>query len=404
MTILLKDMGTELITVSGANSATGGYTATSIDDVTLNSLAGASLNEPTYSLTTATGSLNLDRATQPKGIYLATNSEATFIAAELFYTNGPEGITIMNYKFSQLMKSAVLGTPIYVGGERYYYAKWYGSSGLGLYCFVGYSESERPAQEIAVTATTSIYDAVYGTTEGSTTPASEEGTTEEDEETVSGKDIVMGDGYNADTGLPKKIEPGRTYLGTGNPYFVTPTVSTNGKVTVTTTVPAQGATSGQSTAPTYQQVVAAMNRGWNTWARSISPLAQGKYLLYTTMAGIDSACLAIGPAGMEGRGIAAFSHSLIVDSEGLKVHENGIVVHTMKTGQDPLSALRIYRHSDNTIHYVVTTGTDTIVYRSLLACPFPLIVSLYVYGHLYSSGDKITAASFNSGEVHYGSV
>jgi hypothetical protein len=76
----------------------------------------------------------------------------------------------------------------------------------------------------------------------------------------------------------------------------------------------------------------------------------------------------------------------------------------MSLSHNPVTVLRIYRHADNSIVYVATTGKDTVVYTSGTPCPFPVSVPMFVYGQLYASGDRVTSASFETGEVQYGSV
>lgn len=146
------------------------------------------------------------------------------------------------------------------------------------------------------------------------------------------------------------------------------------------------------------------NQGWNTWARSIEAVPVGGYLIFSAAAGISGACLALGVARMDGRGTHLFSHSMIVDISGVYVYEFGVEKDRLRLSHNPVSTLRIYRHSDNSVVFVVTTEKETMVYTSLNPCRQPTIIPMYIYGYLYSSGDKVTGASFKTGEVQYGSV
>jgi len=152
------------------------------------------------------------------------------------------------------------------------------------------------------------------------------------------------------------------------------------------------------------QIKEILNLGWNTWARSIEPIPVGGYIVCTLMDGVMGACIAIGREGMEGQSISAFQYSLIIDRTGIKAHENGVVVDEIRAEHSLLSEVKIYRQADNSIVYVVTTEKETLVYTSNLENLFPPFIPLYVYGYLYSSGDKVLSAEFANGTVQYGSV
>ena len=59
--------------------------------------------------------------------------------------------------------------------------------------------------------------------------------------------------------------------------------------------------------------------------------------------------------------------------------------------------------ADNSIVYVATTGTATQVYTSLVAAPAKA-TPIYSYGFLFIASDKVTSATYKTGEVQYGSV
>lgn len=144
-----------------------------------------------------------------------------------------------------------------------------------------------------------------------------------------------------------------------------------------------------------------LNKGWNSWARSINPLIIGEACVFTVMSGVFGAILGIASVGVETRGSGVFSHSIVCDVRGVHIRENNRQIKTLKNLQTSVSVLRIHRQEDGSIVYVATTDTETLVYTSLLPCPKYL--TLYVYGLLYSSGDKVTATQFaNYGDVQYG--
>ena len=144
-----------------------------------------------------------------------------------------------------------------------------------------------------------------------------------------------------------------------------------------------------------------LNKGWNSWARSINPLVLGEACVFTVMSGVAAAILGIAPKGSETLVPGKFSHCIICDNAGVHIRENNIQVVTLKDLQIETSSLRIHRQEDGSIVYVATTGTETLVYTSLLACP--KYMTMYVYGLLYASGDKVTNAEFaDYGDVQYG--
>ena len=409
MTILLKDMGHAVISGTTSIPANPGYTSTSVDNV-----SGVNLNGE-FSTIQPDGSVFFDRVNAPQGVYPATATEYSLAANALFPITYGQSAAWQKTQMENLGRSSGFGSPIYIYLAGHYMGMWNGEAGIGFYIFVKYPAGSYPIQEIYYNPVTTLYsltpvDYYKPTGVSETDPTVDQAQiTPEDllDADMYGSDftdLTMADGYETpyldpNSGLPTKIS---ISLGNGR-YFVVPVGSTSGTFTTTTTMPATDGSTGYIDIP-YSYIVEALNKGWNSWARSIDPLAEGKYLIFSIMAGVNASQLAIGPKGKEGQGINTFSHSLIIDSEGIKVYENAVQITTLKLAQVAESLLRIYRHSDNTIHYVVTTGTETIVHESALACPYPLVVPLYVYGHLYTSGDKVLSADFESGEIHYGSV
>ena len=144
-----------------------------------------------------------------------------------------------------------------------------------------------------------------------------------------------------------------------------------------------------------------LNKGWNSWARSINPLVVGEVCVFNVADGVAGAILGIAAAGSEALVPGKFSHAIICDTAGVHIRENNVTVKTLKDLQTVVSVLRIHRQEDGSIVYVATTGTETLVYTSLLACPKYL--TFYVYGMLYASGDKVTSTQFaDYGDVQYG--
>ena len=181
-------------------------------------------------------------------------------------------------------------------------------------------------------------------------------------------------------------------------------VTTSSTVTVTTTYPARTPSSSpapaQPSLPQYTLQRLA-SHGWKTHARSVDPLNAGEVIDYTVGDGAVGACVAIGLKGLDGQMISRFSHGLIADGQGIRIYEGGQVVRTIRSVFTGATKIRIYRHQDNTIAYVVTVGGETLIHTSEKMSDWPGKFPLYVYGYLYSSGDKITSAAFTAGEVQY---
>ena len=181
-------------------------------------------------------------------------------------------------------------------------------------------------------------------------------------------------------------------------------VTTSSTVTVTTTYPPQPArTSPAPVAPPAIQYILQRlaSHGWKTHARSVDPLNAGEFIDYTVGDGAVGACVAIGLKGLDGQMISRFSHGLIADGQGIRIYEGGREVRTIRSVFTGTTKIRIYRHQDNTIAYVVTVGGETLIHTSEKMSDWPGKFPLYVYGYLYSSGDKITSAAFTAGEVQY---
>ena len=193
--------------------------------------------------------------------------------------------------------------------------------------------------------------------------------------------------------------------GTGpRPSSQPAAVTTTSTVTVTTTYPASPVTTRPAPVqpPAIQYILQRLaSHGWKTHARSVDPLAAGDFLEYTVGDGAVGACVAIGTKGLDGQMISRFSHGLIADGQGIRIYEGGQEVKTVRSVFTGATKIRIYRHQDNSIAYVVTAGGETLIHTSGRLSDRPGKFPLYVYGYLYSSGDKITSAAFETGEVQY---
>ena len=154
--------------------------------------------------------------------------------------------------------------------------------------------------------------------------------------------------------------------------------------------------------PTPTVINKIFSAGWNSSARSISKLELGSYFLFNAATGISGAVLGIGPEGLDGQPLSFFSHVLTCDRAGVHVYELGISVVTIKNRQYSTSMLRIYRQADGHIAFVVTTGSETLVYTSTVV--YSRLYPTYIYGMLYSSGDQLLSAALNAGEVLYGAI
>jgi hypothetical protein len=434
MSILLKDFKYETITKPGSTAGTDGYTSTT------NGTSSASTKSyyyipdgwtqlPDGRWIDADGTLQINPAITEYGIYypegfvgdvptsagksitLSSSAQDTDMMRAL-YPGDYDGISYLgqnpntfnqawHHKLVYEQGKTQLGVAKYTYPDGSYLAFWVGYAGYGLYYFVGYSASNPPTQLLSTTSTsvstpeyTSLWDAVMA--EDKSTWIYEE-SEEGDESWGTLFDIGMADGY--ETYIPS-ITDGTYNDGTSlTDSQPAPTVS----YSIITTMPAQEATTASSESLTYTEILKLTNSGWNSWARSIDELEAGKCVKITVGSGVTSACISVGPKGMEGEGVARFKHGIICDQNGVRVYENGAMVKTLYSTQTVLSEIRVYRQTDNTIVYFVKTGTSSVVHTSNVT-PQSLLIPLYVYGYLYTAGDRVASAAFATGVVQYGSV
>lgn len=167
--------------------------------------------------------------------------------------------------------------------------------------------------------------------------------------------------------------------------------------------PPMPAIPGTTTTVTSATVTKVLNKGWNTSARSIATFDLGDCCVFNVADGITGSIIGVAPEGSDEIIPAALSHAIICDIAGVHIRENNVTVKTLKDLQTSVSQLRIHRQTDGNIVYVAITGTETLVYTS--SVPLPKYLSVYVYGMLYSSGDKILDTDFtNYGDVQYGAA
>jgi len=434
MSILLKDFKYETITTtSGSTAGTDGYTSTTsgtssgstltyyyippgwtqledgrwIDDEGRLQVNDALTD---YGLYYPNGFIGDVPTSYAKGIYLATDVQENDMMRAL-YPNDWDGTLldlearINHHKLVWYQGQSQLGLAKYTYLDGSYLAFWFGFAGYGLYYFVGYTAAQQPTQTLTTNAGTfnqESYDALMEQIlqEDKSTWVYQETLDENGEPTSWDEifDIGFADGYESQ---PLRDVSSDTYNdGTS---LTGDQTTTNVSYTVETVMPAQDATTGESTPLTYTQILKLTNSGWNSWARSILPLRAGTFIKFTAASGVTSACITIANKGMEGAGVARFTHGIICDSSGVRVYENGAMVKTLYATQTALSELRIYRQSSNTIVYVAITGASSVVHTSTVSTK-SLLIPLYAYGYLYTAGDKITSAVFKTGEVQYGSV
>lgn len=140
------------------------------------------------------------------------------------------------------------------------------------------------------------------------------------------------------------------------------------------------------TPPTPSQVITSLNLGWNSYSRSIDPVGVGESITFT-LANNYGTFIALGTVAEEGQNIALFNWGLMVDVSGVKVMENGVVVATLASSYNSLTAFSIDRNFDGTLTY----RADLAEYTTLT--PPALSEVLYAFAHLYSGGDRVLCAS-----------
>ena len=200
-----------------------------------------------------------------------------------------------------------------------------------------------------------------------------------------GDDFTSSDGYNKPSNdLKPAILPVVFDVAGGQVSTVYPASSAIGTITEVTTV--------------------RLDKGWNAWARSIDPLEAGNFFQATLPVGIEAAFFALAPKGYDGRHISSFSHGVMINVGGITVREKGTHKAGLNSSYTLSSKVKIFRDESGVIYYVVTTGTETKFYKSPLVRQENQAFPLYIYGYLYSGGDRVETNEFIAGRVQEASV
>lgn len=147
-----------------------------------------------------------------------------------------------------------------------------------------------------------------------------------------------------------------------------------------------------------------MDKGWNAWARSIEPLQAGYFFQATLPEGVEAAFFALGVKDSDGLHISSFQHGLMIDTGGITVRERGLHKTGLKSPYSLSSKVKIFRDESGMVVYVVTTGTETKFYKSLVDRAEHSALPLYIYCYLYSGGDRVETNEFIAGRVQFASV
>ena len=171
---------------------------------------------------------------------------------------------------------------------------------------------------------------------------------------------------------------------------------------VTTCYPAQPEIPAvPATPPTPDIIIRDLHIGWNAHSRTIDPLGLGEYLQFTFGTG-SRGIVGLGLRYLEGGLPEQHLHGLVIDVNGIKVYESGVVVQTIETVQVVDTIIRIYRQDeDNSVVYHVqnAAGGSTAVKSTV-----PLssrLAQMYVFTWLYTGGDVVPEYDYLEGEVQF---
>ena len=146
-----------------------------------------------------------------------------------------------------------------------------------------------------------------------------------------------------------------------------------------------------SETPTTLKRVA--REAWDTSSRSVDPISRGQFFTFSAT-GVG-AFVGIGRAGLDGAQMGAFVVAFVVDVAGLHVYEYGRYKKRLHTTSHPSFELRVFFGDVLTCMFESAAFVGEVV---------PPAGDLYVYGHLYKSGDRIKDAAYATGAVQFGSV
>lgn len=168
-------------------------------------------------------------------------------------------------------------------------------------------------------------------------------------------------------------------------------------VTVETVIPAVAAIAAVPAVPA--QVIVSNVTNWSTWAKSVDPVEKGSFIRHTVADTATGATLTIGPLRLLGRELSSFPHSLQVDQTGVYVIEYGAQVAKLCDSYTTATDFRIYRQPDNTVVYMVVTGSNSVFHKSTIPATLEI---LYGFGYLYTSGDAVSDSEIAVGSVQFG--
>lgn len=143
-------------------------------------------------------------------------------------------------------------------------------------------------------------------------------------------------------------------------------------------------------APTPAQIITDYNIGWNSHSRGIDTLDVGEIFTFTLSGSNHGAFVGLAPSGADGQSIALYGWGLMVDTSGVKVYENGVVVDTLAASYNSTTAFSMERTLDGELIY----RADLDEYTSTV--PPSVGAVLYPYTYLYSGGDRLMCASYAS--------
>ena len=157
--------------------------------------------------------------------------------------------------------------------------------------------------------------------------------------------------------------------------------------------PTAGTTAIVTTPSTPATLKRVAREAWDTSSRSVEPLSRGQFFKFSAT-GVG-AFVGVGRAGLDGAEMGAFVAAFVVDVAGLHVYEYGNYKKRLHTTSHPEFELRIFLGDTLTCMF----GSSAFV--SEVALPPG---DLYVYGHLYKSGDRLNNAAYADGAVQFGAA
>ena len=198
------------------------------------------------------------------------------------------------------------------------------------------------------------------------------------------------------------------YTGGTAPGFMQITGSTSGTSlvttyvteTVATWVPPVAGSSGSPAIPATPTVRNYLtNSNWDSHARSIVDFPRGSFIEYTTSGAPSGVFVGFGLKGQDSDPLSRFTFGVLVDPLGARVFENGSPVHTLKGLGYSSTVYRVVIQPNGSVVYLAIHGTDIGIYKSTIKAPN---TTLYAYGKIYTSSERVNEAKKNSGKVLFG--